>query len=196
MTAVNLKSSVILVVDMQNDFVSSRGKFAKSGFKVSHVQKLVPKIEILLRVARQKKIKIMFVKAVYDRKYLTDNVYERYTKLGIKNPLKEGKWGSEFYGLTPQREDLVFTKHRYDLFTNPKFEKWLKQNKITTLILTGYASDVCVDSIARTGFMKGYKIVAVEDCLASAEDKARDMRFYRRQYTAQVLNSRSLFNRK
>ena len=74
-------------------------------------------------------------------------------------------------------------------------EKWLKKNRITTLILTGWASDACVDSAARTGFYDGFNIIAISDCLASLGSKKRDMNFYKRFYDAKIFNSKSFLKR-
>ena len=43
----------------------------------------------------------------------------------------------------------------------------LRSTGIKSLILTGVATNVCVESTARDGFMKDYYIVMVSDCTAA-----------------------------
>ena len=187
----NPKFYAILVMDILNDFCSNKGLLKKKGMNISRIQKIVPKIIRFVEDARKIGFKIIFIKSTYDKKYLKPNVYKRYKKLGLEKLCQERSWGSDFYRIKPEKEDKVFVKHTMDPFTNPKLEKWLKKNKIKNLVLTGWATDACVDSAARTGFYKGFNIVAIKDCLASLGNKKRDLEFYKRFYDARIFDSKS-----
>jgi ureidoacrylate peracid hydrolase len=66
------------------------------------------------------------------------------------------------------------TKHRYSGFVGTDLELVLRSQRIQTLIMTGTASDGCVESTARDGFHRDHAIVYVSDCsVASSEARHR-----------------------
>lgn len=178
----------VLVIDIQNDFCADQGVFSKAGMNVTPIQKIVPKLKQFLEQCRTLDIPIIFIQAIYENKFLSKNIQERYAKQGFKDLCQEGHWGSDFYEIKPQEKDKIFIKHRYDTFTNEEFSIWLQKHNIKTLILTGCQTDVCVDSTARSGFMKGYYIVAIEDCLASTDvlQHKKTLEFMSKYYDAQI----------
>ncbi len=189
-----IENSAILVIDIQNDFCSESGVFSNIGIDVFNIRKTVPKIINFIDEARKFGIPIAFIKGIYDKKFLTQNIYERNKKYGLDKLCLSRAWGSKFYKINPEKNDQIFVKHRYDAFTNPKLLKWLKSNNIKFLILTGFSSDVCVDSTARSGFMNGFYVITVKDCLESLGNKKKDMAFYEKYYGALVINSRKLLD--
>jgi ureidoacrylate peracid hydrolase len=83
-----------------------------------------------------------------------------------------GSWGSDFYdGLeprssadcSPQTGDFVVTKHRYSGFVATDLELVLRSQDLKTLIMTGTASNGCVEATARDGFHRDQAIVYVSD---------------------------------
>ena len=58
-------------------------------------------------------------------------------------------------------------KHRYGAFTDTDLDLILRSKGIRTLIMSGVATNVCVETTAREGFMKDYYIVFLRDCTAS-----------------------------
>ncbi len=65
------------------------------------------------------------------------------------------------------KQDNLFTKCAYSVFTNPKFESYLKKNKIDELVLVGLDTDYCVLADAFNAFDKGYKITVISNCTSS-----------------------------
>ncbi|HEU0166972.1 MAG TPA: isochorismatase family cysteine hydrolase, partial [Chloroflexota bacterium] len=68
----------------------------------------------------------------------------------------------------PARHDFVVTKHRYSGFVGTELELVLRAQGIRTLLMTGTASDGCVEATARDGFMRDFGIVYVSDCSAAS----------------------------
>ena len=79
----------------------------------------------------------------------------------------EGSWGAEFYRVEPEAGEPVVIKHRYSAFVDTDLELILRSRGIKTLVLCGVASNVCVESTARDGYMRDYYIVLVDDCSAA-----------------------------
>jgi ureidoacrylate peracid hydrolase len=72
------------------------------------------------------------------------------------------------YGVAPEPGDPLVTKHRYSAFINTDLDLILRAQGIKSLILTGVATNGCVESTARDGFMLDYYVVFVDDCSATS----------------------------
>lgn len=182
----------VLVIDIQNDFCSERELFKKRGLDISAIQTAVSRCADFIALSRKQGIPIVFIQAVYDRKYLPANIAEMYKKRGLTSLCQEGSCGADFYKISPLPNEKVFVKHRFDAFTNKELELWLRKKNIKTLVLTGCQTDVCVDSTARSGFMKGFNIVVIEDCVASTdqENHKSALKFMEKMYDAIIRTSK------
>jgi len=65
--------------------------------------------------------------------------------------------------------ECIVTKHRYSGFINTDLDLILRAQGIQTLIMTGTATNVCVESTARDGFMLDYYIVFLGDCTGTGD---------------------------
>jgi nicotinamidase-related amidase len=105
----------------------------------------------------------------------------------------------KFYGLKPEKGDVIFTKNTYDAFSNPKLDKFLKKNKIKYLIITGVFSDGCVESTIQNGFSRGYNFVILKDLVETTDVRIRqDLQKLLMGYTwpvmfGKTINSKELF---
>lgn len=168
--------TALLIVDMQNDFCHKNGMFVREGYDISNVQKMVPQLLNLINRAREVGVTIIFIKNVSNGKanFLSDVWLEqsmrmwkggRYIHYSV---CEEGSWGGAFYdGFNPKESDFIVVKHRYGAFEGTDLDLILRSNGIKTLIVTGTATNICVETTARQGFMKEYYIVLPEDCTAS-----------------------------
>jgi ureidoacrylate peracid hydrolase len=92
-----------------------------------------------------------------------------------KNCLK-GTWGAEFTGIGPLNEsEPVVIKHRYSAFLNTRLDSILRTLKVENIVVLGVATNVCVESTSRHGFMLDYHTTFVSDCSAAYNQAAHDM---------------------
>jgi nicotinamidase-related amidase len=86
-----------------------------------------------------------------------------------------GTRGAEFYdGIGPRDapNEIHVTKHRYSAFWGSSIDLVLRTNGIRTLVLTGIATEVCVESTARDAFFRDYQVVVPSDCVGCySEDR-------------------------
>ena len=69
---------------------------------------------------------------------------------------REGSWGADFFdGIAPRANERVVIKHRYSAFINTDLNTILKAKGIESVLLTGVATNVCVESTMRDAFMIG-----------------------------------------
>lgn len=157
--------TALLVIDMQNDFCAVGGYLQKErNYDVSFAPAVAERIGAMVEHARQSGVSLVWIRSIYDFKYL--NAAER-AKRGTEGCCLEGTWGVDFFRLAPLDHEFIVDKHCFDAFKNPALDRYLRAKGIETLIITGVATNVCVDSTLRDGFFHGYNIVLLEDCVAS-----------------------------
>ena len=136
-------NAALIVVDVQNDFCSDEGVFAKAGNDVSMVREMLPNLRRLIDGARAVGVQVIFVQAIYDPVYLPAPWYERNARLNFEVPrCVSGTWGADFYGVAPQQGETVVRKHRYSAFVNTELDLILRSRQIRTVITTGVAARI------------------------------------------------------
>jgi nicotinamidase-related amidase len=63
----------------------------------------------------------------------------------------------------------VFPKTFYDGFWKTGLDEYLKEVGVDQVVVTGVLTHLCVESTARSAFMRGYSVVIPIDCVASAD---------------------------
>jgi len=166
------KHTALLVVDMQNDFCHGDGFGAKAGRDLSPHQAMAPRLTCLVDEARRYHVPLVFIRQINTPFTLSEVTLEqkrRQARVGNQVICREGRWGAEFYVVSPKPGESVVSKHRYSAFIDTDLDVILRSMKIRTLIMTGVASNICVESTARDGYMKDYYIVFVADCTATSK---------------------------
>ena len=165
---VDLRHTALIVVDVQNDFCADGGVFHKLGCDVTAVQEMVVRLAGFLEQARSTRTLLVFVQGTYDDVYLSPVTVERRMARNENVPLCiSGSWGWEFYQISPLPSEPVVRKHRYSAFVNTDLELILRSRGIKTLVICGVATNVCIESTVRDGYMRDYYVVLLEDCTAN-----------------------------
>jgi nicotinamidase-related amidase len=96
--------------------------------------------------------------------------------------------------LKPEEDDYFVVKPKHSGFFSTTLELLLDSLAARTLILTGIAADICVLFTANDAYMRGYRIVAPRDCVASeTEERAEQaLDLMRRHLKAEVAASAEL----
>jgi ureidoacrylate peracid hydrolase len=165
------KHAALIVVDVQNDFCHPDSPLARDGRDLSAAQAMVPRLVTLIDDARAAGVPVIFVQMVLTD--ATTSEVSREQRLRSRphaDPsdyiCKEGSWGADFYLVSPLPGETIVKKHRYSAFVDTNLDLILRSMGIKTLIMTGVATNVCVESTARDGFMRDYYIVFAADCSA------------------------------
>jgi ureidoacrylate peracid hydrolase len=179
---VDPRQAALVVIDMQNDFCDSRGALARSGADPGLIQAMAPRLRRLLGAARQAGLPIVHVRTEHspwtDSAAWLGRMHGRAAEV-----CRPGTWGADFYpGFEPRSEparqpgcdEYVVTKHRYSGFVGTDLDLVLRARRVRSLILTGEATNVCVESTARDAFMCDYRVAFVSDCTAAARQAAHE----------------------
>jgi ureidoacrylate peracid hydrolase len=62
-------------------------------------------------------------------------------------------------------------KHRYSAFINTDLNTVLKARGIQSVLVCGVATNVCVETTARDGYMYDYYVTMINDCSAAYDAK-------------------------
>ena len=74
----------------------------------------------------------------------------------------------------PQPTDIVLNKSTPSIFIGTDFEYMMRNRGITTLIFTGIATEIGIESSARDASNRGFYPVVVSDCVSSADRGAHE----------------------
>jgi ureidoacrylate peracid hydrolase len=166
------KYAALIVVDVQNDFVSPEGSAAKRGEDVSAAVAIVPNLLRLIDEARRAGLTIVYIRTTHSEWTDTASwIYRSSQKSGLST-CREGTWGAEFYqGIAPLQSERVVIKHRYSAFINTDLNTILKARNIQSVLACGVATNVCVETTARDAYMYDYYVTMIDDCSAAYDAK-------------------------
>jgi ureidoacrylate peracid hydrolase len=174
---VDLASSAIVVVDMQNAFASKGGMLDVGGVDIADAPRVVSTIRRLLEAGRSAGIPIVYLQMGYkpdlsnaggpsspnSRKELAMRLMCQRPELKGKL-LTEGTWDFAMVDeLAPQPGDLVIVKTRYSGFAGTTLDAQLRVRNIRYLFFTGIATNVCVESTLRDAYFLDYWPILLVD---------------------------------
>jgi len=87
--------------------------------------------------------------------------------------------------------DYYILKPLHSGFFRTGLEVLLRRLQVQTLVLTGFAGDICVLFTANDAYMRGFKVVVAADCVASEreDDNVHALRQMERLLKAKVTNA-------
>ncbi|QQN56185.1 isochorismatase family protein [Anaerococcus obesiensis] len=71
-------------------------------------------------------------------------------------------------------DENIFSKTSFDAITD-EVSSYLKENKITNVIITGAETHICVYQTVRRLLFEGYKVFVVEDAVSSFNKEQKDL---------------------
>ena len=164
----------LIVVDMQNGFVSKGGSYDKLGMNTSNYRKIIPKLKNIIEFCRSKEIPIFYTEAVKEASGIDlltkiHNFLPKSRQERLKFPICiRGTWdGVTLDKLKPKKNDHVVIKRRDSAFQDTELRVWLQSEGINLLVFTGIDTSICVETSLREGFNIGYDVVLVSDATAS-----------------------------
>ena len=164
--------SVLLVVDMQNDFVHPEGatarwmrdRFRQEGKHLpdgpSLTEQMVPRLLELVAAARAARVPVIWVRMEHDA-----SSRDRFTRSEGWLYCEPGSWGAEFYaGLGPGPGEQVIAKHRHSAFFGTELDAVLRERGVEGVVVTGTATQGCVEGTIRDANAHDFWAVVVGDC--------------------------------
>jgi nicotinamidase-related amidase len=178
-----IANAVHLCIDMQNIF--ARGGL----WETPWMERVLPAIVTLTALNPERTIFTRFItpETPDKRPGRWQHYFHRWKQATrAELPLRQLDLVPELARFAPPA--LVFDKPGYSAFTSPKLFPFLIERKVSTVILSGTETDVCVLATALGAVDLGFRVVIVEDALCSSLDAGHDalMTLYRNRFSEQI----------
>ncbi len=156
--AVEPDRSVLLVVDMQNDFAHPDGALYNP-----EAEKTIDEMRSFLGRARSAGVPVWFTQ---DTHHGDDPEFEIWGE-----HCRKGTWGWNIVEqLQPQEEDLVFQKSRYDGFYGTDLDQQLRIRDREGLIIVGTVANICVHYTAASAGLRFMDVVHPVDLISALNE--------------------------
>jgi ureidoacrylate peracid hydrolase len=180
--ALDLVRTAVIVVDMQNAFASKGGMFDLAGHDISGAAGAIRAAGAVIAAARAAGVPVIYLQMGFaadlsDAGDVDSPAYHKELALIMMRERPElrgkllvrGSWDWQIVeALRPQSGDRVIHKTRYDGFTRTTLDAELKVLGVRNLLLTGIATNICVESTARHAFFLDYWPILVADAVNAA----------------------------
>jgi ureidoacrylate peracid hydrolase len=163
--------TALVIIDMQKDYCCEGGIFHMRGFDVTFAQRMAPVLNEFAAKVRTIVKSIVHLKMTRIADLSSPVTSELYCRLGMER--KYDPQFVDFYGVIPEQGDVVIPKYRYSGFLSTYFDQYLRLNGIKTLVVTGIATNVCVESTVRDAFMRDYYAIVPEDLTEGSSPEAK-----------------------
>ncbi len=92
----------------------------------------------------------------------------------ISNFMKNPEDREIYSSIYPKEDDIVIDKPSASIFIGTNFEYLIRSRNITSIIFTGIATQIGIESCARDASNRGFYPVIVSDCVSSSDEKAHN----------------------
>lgn len=162
-------TTAVVIVDMVNDFCKPGGAMVLPGY-----ESLLPAQTRMIEAGRAAGCPIVFVIDAHRGGAPNDREFKKRTRHCI-----EGEWGSQVIDDLDMREDDIrIVKRRFSAFFNTDMDVTLKDYGITSLVVMGVVTNICVRSTVHDAFFLGYNVVVVEDGSAATGPREQASSLY------------------
>jgi len=169
--------AALIVVDMQNAYLSADGYLDRAGFDLSGARSVIGNVARVVAAARLLGVQIVWFQNGWDPEGVEaggpgspNHWKSNALRLMRERPelagtlLSKGGWD---HALVPEMQrapgDILVQKPRYGGFNGTQLEMMLRARGVRDLLFCGVATNVCVESTLREAFHKEFWPVLVED---------------------------------
>ena len=206
--AIDHRKTALLIIDMQRDFLEPGGFGAALGNDITRLQTAIAPCRDVLHAARRAGILVIHTREGHradlsDAPPLKVERGDPALRIGAPGPmgriLVRGEPGHDIIPeLYPVAGEPVIDKPGKGAFYQTDLELLLHNRSISTLLVCGVTTEVCVNTTVREANDRGFRCVVLSDCCASyfAEFHAAGLAMIKAQggIFGWVSSSRSLLN--
>jgi nicotinamidase-related amidase len=178
--AAAVHTTALLIIDMQRDFLDPRGYVAQSGVDVGILRETIAPVRRLLMAARAARIPVIHTREGHraDLSDLTAVKQRRAARAGapigslgpLGRLLVRGEAGHAIIDeLSPLPGETIIDKPGFGAFYATDLELVLRAAGISSLVIAGVTTDICVHSTLREAVDRGFDCATVADGCAAGD---------------------------
>jgi nicotinamidase-related amidase len=181
-----ISSSALIIVDMQNDFVHRDGGFAQrarehpeTGIDMPFLMGTIPNVKRLADAFRAAGRPVVYLAHAVKPDY-SDAAFP-YWRLGLQPAsgnrtfIVEGTWGAQIIDeLRPRDGEHLVVKKGFGGFSNTALDTILGNMGVSTCVVTGVTTCVCVSTTVRGGVEHNYRMLLVRDAVAEVDRETHE----------------------
>jgi ureidoacrylate peracid hydrolase len=172
------KRTAVVLIEYQNDFTSEGGVLHGAVQEVMDQTGMLDNTRRLVEAARAAGATIVHAPITFAAGYgeLSQQPYGILKGVVDSTAFVKGEWGSEIVdALAPQQGDVIVEgKRGLDTFATTNLDFILRARGITTIALSGFLTNCCVESTMRSGYEKGYQVITLSDCVAATSPEEHE----------------------
>jgi nicotinamidase-related amidase len=155
--------TVLVNIDLQNDFLHPDGWYAKNDIDISHMQRVVEPVKRLVAACRAEAVPVVWTR------HGTHGVEDGGPFMQLRPVLREGglrtgTWGYEILAeLEPQAQDWYVEKNRLSAFFQTNLELVLRGLDAETVLIAGVLTNQCVGATCKDALFRDFKPIVVEE---------------------------------
>ncbi len=176
-----IEKSALLIVDMQNDFLHRDGSFGhiarehpEAKIDIPFLTGTIPHVKKLADAFRAAGRPVIYLAHMLKLDY-SDATFP-YWRLGMepasgnRTHCVEGTWGAQIVDeLQPHEGEHLIAKKGFGGFSNTPLDTVLRNMGVTTCVVSGVTTCVCVSTTVRGGLEYNYRMILVSDAVAEVD---------------------------
>ena len=151
----------LLVLDIQKDFT---GDAARMPVETAQAARMIANVNSLIHYFDDNGEPVIYIRNVFPKKDFIANLFRN-------NAAVENSPGIEFDTRLFMANDHIFDKSEPDAFSNAGLERYLIENNVSELFITGVFADQCVFWTSKGAMNRGYEVNYIKDAVASGSIK-------------------------
>ena len=156
--------TVLLLIDLQNDFLHPDGWYARSGVDIEHMRRVIEPAKALVAAARARSVPVVWTRHGFRDEHDAGTFYELRPFLR-DGGLRLDTWGFDLLdGLGYEEQDWLVEKNRLSAFFSTKLELVLRGLRAETVLIGGVLTNQCVAATSKDATFRDLKPIVVEEC--------------------------------
>jgi nicotinamidase-related amidase len=155
--------TAIVVIDMQNDFLSPNGWYAASGVDIDHMRQAIEPTKALVAAARAQDVPVIWTQHGF-RDETDAGVFATLRDFLKDGGLRKATWGYDLYTQMDARpDDWYVEKNRLSGFYATNLDLILRGLNADTVLIAGVLTNQCVKATALDANFRDYKPIVIKE---------------------------------
>jgi ureidoacrylate peracid hydrolase len=176
--SIDPKTTAIVLIEYQNDFTSEGGVLHGAVSEVMDKTGMMANTRGVVDAARAAGVTVMHAPITFAEGYneISSHPYGILKGVVDGKAFIKGSWGAAIVDeLAPAEGDIVIEgKRGLDTFASTNLDFILRSKGISTIVLSGFLTNCCVESTMRSGYENGYKVITLNDCVAGTSTEEHE----------------------